>query len=135
MKGMLFHALMLALATGPVQAADDCANASDQTTMTMCAGDALKKSDRLLNDLYKQIEARLKDDADTKKRLVGAQKAWLGFRDAECAFSSSAVDQGTVYPMIYAMCLDGLTQLRVKDLQTYLACEEGDLSCPVPGAD
>lgn len=126
--------VMALLAAGSGQAAEDCDNASDQTTMNVCAGDALKKSDTQLNALYKKIEARLKDDADAAKLLVSAQKAWLSFRDAECTFSSSAVAQGSVYPMIYALCLDGLTQLRVKDFQTYLACEEGDLSCPVPAA-
>lgn len=134
MKRMILGTALAFLIAGAAKAADDCDNASDQTTMNVCAGDALKKSDKQLNDLYKQVEARLKDDADTTKLLVSAQKAWISFRDAECTFSSSAVAQGSVYPMIYAMCLDGLTQLRVKDLQTYLACEEGDMSCPVPAA-
>lgn len=31
-----------------------------------CAGAAFKKSDTKLNELYRQIEACLKDDADTK---------------------------------------------------------------------
>ncbi|MCV9961227.1 lysozyme inhibitor LprI family protein [Pararhizobium sp. BT-229] len=134
MKRMILCAVLALLATGTTQAADDCANASDQATMNICAGDSFKKSDKQLNELYKQIEARLKDDADTTKLLVSAQKAWISFRDAECTFSASGVAQGTAYPMIYAMCLDGLTQSRVKDLQTYLSCEEGDLSCPVPVA-
>lgn len=132
MTRMILLAALALLAAETARASDDCANASDQATMNACAGDALKKSDKQLNELYKQVGTRLKDDADTTKLLVSAQKAWIAFRDAECTFSSSAVAQGSTYSMIYAMCLDGLTQLRVKDLQTYLACEEGDLSCPVP---
>ena len=134
MKHVILSAALALFASGTAQAADDCANAQDQTTMDVCASDAFKKSDKQLNDVYKQIGTRLKDDADKTKLLVTAQRAWVAFRDAECAFSSSGVTGGSVYPMIHSMCLDGLTQTRAKDLQTYLACEEGDLSCPVPSA-
>jgi uncharacterized protein YecT (DUF1311 family) len=112
--------------------ADDCANAQDQATMNACADKSLKKSDTELNSVYKQIEQRLKDDAETTKLLVAAQRSWVAFRDAECTFSNSRSADGSVYPMIYAMCLDGLTQLRTKELKDYLNCEEGDMSCPVP---
>lgn len=125
------------LAVCPVSAAfaDDCANAQDQATMNECAGKALKKSDAELNAVYKEIEQRLKDDSDTTKLLVTAQRSWVAFRDAECTFSNSRSADGSVYPMIYAMCIDGLTQLRTKQLKVYLNCEEGDMSCPVPRAN
>lgn len=103
--------------------------------MNECAGKALKKSDAELNAVYKEIEQRLKDDADTTKLLVTAQRNWVAFRDAECTFSDSRSAEGSVYPMIYAMCIDGLTQLRTKQLKVYLNCEEGDMSCPVPRAN
>lgn len=134
MNRIVLSAALALSSTGMARAAEDCANASDQATMNICAGDSFKKSDKQLNDLYKQIETRLKDDADTTKLLVSAQRSWVAFRDAECAFSASTVTGGTAYPMIYAMCLDGLTQARVKDLGGYLNCEEGDMSCPVPAA-
>lgn len=88
-----------------------------------------------LNKLYKQIEHRLKDDADTTKQLVTAQRAWVAFRDAECNFSSSGASTGSVYPMIVSICLDGMTQKRIEDFRGYLECEKGDMSCPVPPAD
>ncbi|WP_428429581.1 lysozyme inhibitor LprI family protein [Pararhizobium sp.] len=135
MTRTLLLAALAMLATGTARAADDCANAQDQTTMDVCASDAFKKSDKQLNGLYKEIGTRLKDDTDKTKLLVAAQRAWVAFRDAECSFSASGVSGGSVYPMIYSLCLDGLTQTRVKDLQTYLACEEGDMSCPVPAAN
>ncbi|MBO1909524.1 DUF1311 domain-containing protein [Microvirga sp. 3-52] len=115
-------------------AADKCANAVDQATMNVCADAAFKQSDKMLNELYRQIEARLKDDADTKKLLVQAQQAWVTFRDAECSFRTSTSAGGTVTSMLASMCMDGLTQSRVKDFENYLKCKEGDLSCPVPSA-
>jgi len=96
---------------------------------------AFKRSDKRLNELYKQIEGRLKDDADTKKLLVAAQRAWVGFRDAECTFSTSGSADGSAYSVLIASCKDTLTQSRIKQFEAYLKCEEGDLSCPVPAAN
>lgn len=115
--------------------ADDCQDAQDQATMNECAAKSYKASDTELNKLYREIEHRLADDPDTRKLLVSAQRAWVAFRDAECAFSASGVAGGSAYPMIQTMCLDELTQKRVEDFRRYLSCEEGDLSCAVPAAD
>lgn len=115
-----------------VARADDCANAQDQATMNACAGKDFDKADKALNDAYKQINARLKDDAATKKLLVDAQKSWVAFRDSECTFQSSASAAGSIYPMLVAGCRTGLTNDRVKQLKAYLDCQEGDMSCPVP---
>lgn len=117
---MRFPALMVAGLAGltglvPTAWADACADASDQATMNKCAGKALKASDGELNTLYKQIEARLKDDQDKTRLLVAAQQAWIAFRDAECDFSATGVAGGSAYPMIILQCRDGLTQNRVKD--------------------
>lgn len=114
-------------------AQDKCYDdAQDQAALNKCADGALKKSDKQLNELYKQIEARLKDDADTKKLLVQAQRDWIKFRDAECGFQTAGAAGGSMMPMLVAQCTDGLTQSRVKDFERYLNCEEGDMSCPVP---
>ncbi|TKJ80160.1 urease-associated protein [Pseudomonas koreensis] len=134
MSPRLLLTLMPFLFTPLADAAIDCANASDQATMNQCAGQDFKAADKELNTVYQQISGRLKDNPDGKKLLVSAQRAWLGFRDAECKFSSSGVTGGSVYPWVYSSCLTGLTKLRVESLKQYLKCEEGDMSCPVPGA-
>lgn len=103
-----------------------------QAALNQCYGDAYKKSDAELNALYRQVETRLKDDAATVKLLVTAQKAWVAFRDAECDFSTSGAAQGSIHPMILAICLDELTRVRIKNFRGYLNCQEGDMSCPVP---
>ena len=82
--------------------------------------------------MYKQITARLKDNPEAKQMLVKAQRAWIGFRDAECNFSASGVEGGSVYPLIYSNCITAQTKARVEAFKTYLKCKEGDLSCPVP---
>jgi uncharacterized protein YecT (DUF1311 family) len=116
-------------------AQDKCYDdAKDQPALNACADAAFRKSDKKLNELYKQIEARLNDDADAKKLLIQAQRDWIKFRDAECSFQTAEAAGGSMMPMLTAQCMDGLTQSRVKNFEGYLNCEEGDISCPVPAA-
>ncbi|MBK5351697.1 DUF1311 domain-containing protein [Pseudomonas sp. TH41] len=111
----------------------DCDSAADQSTMNQCAAQQGKAADKELNAHYQQITARLKDSPNSKKLMVSAQRAWVAFRDAECKFSASAVEGGSVYPLIYSNCITELTKARVETFKNYLKCQEGDLSCPVPG--
>jgi len=134
MPPRLLLALTSFLFTPFAHAAVDCANASDQSTMNQCAGQEYKAADKELNAVYQQITTRLKGNAESKKLLVSAQRAWIGFRDAECTFSASGVAGGSVYPLIYSNCMTSVTKVRTEALKQYLKCEEGDLSCPVPGA-
>ncbi|AJO79726.1 MULTISPECIES: lysozyme inhibitor LprI family protein [Pseudomonas] len=128
--------LLLALAPfvliAPAQA-DDCANATTQTTMNQCAAKQHEAADKELNRLYQRITQRLKDNPQGQRLLVDAQRAWLAFRDTECKFAASGVAGGSVYPLIYSNCTTDLTKARVEAFKTYLKCPEGDLSCPVPG--
>ncbi|MGZ9737768.1 lysozyme inhibitor LprI family protein [Pseudomonas sp. GNP012] len=111
----------------------DCDNASDQATMNQCAAQQNAAADKELNALYQQITSRFKGNPDNKKLLVGAQRAWVAFRDAECKFSASGVEGGSVYPLIYSNCTTELTKARIQTFKNYLKCQEGDMSCPVPG--
>lgn len=124
--------VLMAIAPVAVALAQDCANATSQTAMNVCADQAYRKTDAELNAVYRQIIDRLRHDEEATKLLVSAQKSWLTFRDAECTFSTSASVQGSVYPMLVAQCRGGMTSKRIDELKTYLRCEEGDLSCPVP---
>lgn len=130
----LTPALILLAAVAPLAPAraDDCPNATSQTQMTVCADQACKKSDAELNSVYKQITTRLKSNQDDAKLLVVAQRRWLAFRDAECAFSSSGTVGGSIQPMLVTQCRDELTGKRAEQLKRYLHCQEGDMTCPVP---
>jgi uncharacterized protein YecT (DUF1311 family) len=111
--------------------AEDCPDQTQQG-LNQCADAAYRKADAALNGAYKEIARRLKDDAETTKLLVNAQKAWIAFRDAECTFANAENADGSIYPMVYAGCLERLTKARTNELRAYLKCGEGDLGCPVP---
>jgi len=130
-RGAAAALALLFLSLPPARAAD-CSDAPNQAAMNACADKAYEKTDDELNGLYKKIRQRLAADAETTKLFVAAQRAWVPFRDAECAFAASGVSGGSIYPTIYAECLERLTKARIADFNAYLACEEGDLSCPVP---
>ena len=114
--------------------ADACDNATGgQAGLDECYAKVAKKADAELNKLYKEIEARLTDDPDTRKLLVTAQRAWIGFRDAECALRGSG--DGSVAPMNYAICQASLTEDRIADFKDDLDCAEGDVTCVIPAAN
>ena len=113
--------------------AADCDNASDQATMNQCAAQQHAAADKELNALYQQITTRLKGQPDRKKLWVGTQRAWIAFRDAECTFLASGVEGGSMFALIYSNCTTDLTKARVETFKNYLKCQEGDMSCPVPG--
>jgi Lysozyme inhibitor LprI len=62
-------------------------------------------------------------------KLQKAERAWLAYRDAQCDFDTMGTSTGSIYPMIYAGCLNALTQTQMEHLNQQLHCKEGDLSC------
>ena len=136
MRMAILIAIVIATMPAFAFAQDNCYDkAQDQAALNKCADAAFKKSDEKLNELYRQIEIRLRDDADTKKLLVQAQRDWVRFRDAECDFRTAQAAGGSMMPMLVAQCMNHLTQSRIQDLEGYLNCEEGDMGCPVPSAN
>ncbi len=113
----------------------DC-NPEDESQMGMniCADADYKAEDAKLNRAYREIVKRLSDSPEDKKLLQAAQRDWIAFRDAECAFATNDSKDGSIYPMLLSQCLADLTAARTKQLGGYLDCEEGDMSCPVPAA-
>ena len=108
--------------------AKDCANATTQLDMNVCAAAAQKTADQQLNKTYNTLIARIADP-DAIAQLRNAEKAWLAYRDQECTFETSMTVGGSVHPMIVAQCLETKTRARTKELQQLLQCQEGDLSC------
>ncbi|MER2508778.1 MAG: lysozyme inhibitor LprI family protein [Amaricoccus sp.] len=129
-RPLIPRAVLLAFLGGmPLAAHADCGPEATQSELNTCAGTDYQAADAELNNLYKEMIARLGAD---KAPLVAAQRAWVTYRDAECDFVASSVAGGSIYPMIRGECLTDLTRARSEEFRGFLACEEGDLSCPVP---
>ena len=123
----------LILLTGTVSAESiSCEDADSQMAINACMDATYKKADTSLNRTYKNAITRLKSDSTQHKKLVDAQRAWLKFRDAECAFAVGSAGAGSASSMISSECMTSLTEQREKQLHEYLQCPEGDISCPIP---
>lgn len=127
---LLYVSIGLLLSSGFTNANEACDNASTQLALTECSAQAYQAADDELNKAYQRLVDRLEHHSASLEKLREAQRQWVGFRDAECAFESSAVEGGSAQPMIRNFCLENLTQTRTQTLLGHASCEEGDLSCP-----
>lgn len=115
--------------SGFVHTSETCEGASTQMKLNQCSANAYQAADDELNDTYQALMERLNSNEESTQKLRTAQRAWISFRDAECAFVSSAVEGGSAQPMVRNGCLTELTQARTVTLKAHGQCEEGDLSC------
>ena len=128
--GLAISALFLTADRDIAQAAAsgaDCSTSRTQSEMTACLGDDMKSADALLNKNYQTLMKQL--GAKDKTNLRDAQRAWIVYRDKECAFRTAPYQDGSVAPSLIAACVTELTSQRILDLRVQLNCEEGDLSC------
>ena len=95
-----------------------CAEAQTQADMNICWGNQYKSADTQLNKTYQQLAALL--DADEKAQLKTAETAWIKYRDANCEFVADQYKGGTIRPMIYAICLAGVTNNRTTELKNQI---------------
>jgi uncharacterized protein YecT (DUF1311 family) len=117
-------AVLLVLATGPA------AMAQTQGDMDAAESARAARLDKQLNAAYQQLMSRY--SAADQALLKQSERSWLKYRDDDCRYEAAGVTGGSAYPMVYAMCLQGLTAERLKRLQYQAGCQEGDLSCVEP---
>jgi uncharacterized protein YecT (DUF1311 family) len=122
-------ALLVGMLSVPLCAvAAKCGDLSNQGDMNQCALRDYQKADKQLNKVYNSYRNRLDDTQ--KRQFRDVQLAWVKFRNLACAYESSGVEGGSVYPFISNSCLIGMTHSRIKEITNLARCEEGDLSCP-----
>ncbi|MEH6642008.1 lysozyme inhibitor LprI family protein [Vreelandella glaciei] len=126
----LFIVIGLFTSSSFAYAGDRCNNATTQAELTECSALAYQTADEALNEAYQVLVDQLSNNTASLEKLRAAQRAWIGFRDTECAFESSAVEGGSAQPMVRNGCLEGLTEARAETLRKHAECEEGELSCP-----
>jgi uncharacterized protein YecT (DUF1311 family) len=117
--------LMLATACtvrpDPVRAAEraDCSGATTQAELNGCTAAQAKRADRQLNETYQRVLAKYRESGP-RRALVDAELQWIRFRDAECRFSASRYNGGSIAPMIYSECVTRLTNARTQALASYM---------------
>ena len=128
-------ALMMTLSAAGVRAEDappypvtDCGKFTTQMDLNECAVGNLKSADGALNETYQALMAK-QDEAVSKQRLKSAQRAWIAYRDRECAFEVGPQEGGgTIWPTENAGCLEEITATRIRELKQAIKCTP--LTCP-----
>lgn len=112
-----FFALALPFASLAAPGNTDCmASATTQSEMTACANTRYKQADKALNARYETLMQALADRPARQVALRKAQRAWLAYRDADCAFVASANAGGSMAPMVKLQCLADRTTQRSRVL-------------------
>lgn len=111
---------------GPIDAklAACSARRPDHSGASDCTMRANAAADRTLNALYQAALEAVRHpgpdhapyDPEMPKRLIAAGRAWVAFRDAECAYQSTVARGGTGEGYAYAACLYAETKARVQAL-------------------
>ena len=81
-----------------------------QSEMNQCAGEHFRVQDQKLGLAYSKLEKT--------PELIAAERAWIAYRDAECAYQIKDFKGGTIVPTLYAECLADLTAARLKQLSS-----------------
>ncbi|PIB93719.1 lysozyme inhibitor LprI family protein [Caulobacter sp. FWC2] len=130
--GLIIAALLMAAPVSAAAAGDEpryslgydrCLNSPDgQNTpgLVKCALAELKVQDARLNRAYTADMAGLAQNPDAKAALLKAQRAWIAFRDADCA-TVRALSGGTISPFYAASCELKHTARRAQALEALLA--------------
>ena len=105
----------------------DCKDPQDQTSLNICADRSFQAADKALNATYRALIAKM--SPTDRAQLQTAQRAWLTYRDAQCAFETAGSVGGSAHPMVVSGCRQALTQAQTERLEFQLRCPEGDLAC------
>ena len=93
--------------------------------MVKCEKAELARQDRRLNAAYKSVMANPSrlggvnanpDKDGLRKKLRGAQRAWIGFRDADCAWAADLHARGPEAELAHATCMVRVTRARANFL-------------------
>ena len=133
LRPLFLSACLILLGTAPAAWGQECDRSDDsQSMMNICANADFQTADAKLNAAYKDLVGR--NDEKANKLLQTAQRAWIAFRDAECAYSTAGSEGGSIHPMEVSECLTKLTNERIKQLTSGANCKLSDPSCAGPDA-
>ena len=95
----------------------DCNRANTQLDLDQCAQANFESADRRLNEVYHAAMDAAGDEG-TRKQLRDSERAWISFRDQECARQVGPREGGgSIWPMNLANCLEEKTAGRIRELR------------------
>jgi len=122
----------LLVAAAAVDPAPRCDDPTTQLDMNLCAAEDYKRADAALNAQWSVTATVMKAQDEVAgasgdgrpgyfQALLGAQRAWLAFRDAQCRIEGYAMRGGSAEPMAVSACLADVTRARTAQLKAMTA--------------
>jgi uncharacterized protein YecT (DUF1311 family) len=78
----------------------NCADLDKQADMSACSLTQSQAADAELNRIYQDLVKKKTGDAKALAMLREAERAWVAYRDKECAFEAAGVEGGSMQPFI-----------------------------------
>jgi uncharacterized protein YecT (DUF1311 family) len=112
----MLEALVLLAALADTKTFDACMDKAGGVTASMldCIGAETDRQDARLNAAYKKLMGTLAPGRQAS--LKSAQRLWIGYRDANCAFRADP-DGGTLAGVTAADCVLTMTRDRAQELE------------------
>lgn len=111
--------LVFSAITAPAIAQDwDCSKSDElpQQGMNFCASQDFHAADAALNSAWSLIRKNAIKRSDGVDPLLIGQRAWLDYRDNQCAAESLSFEGGSLQPFINATCRARVTRARTEEL-------------------
>ncbi|HRJ69582.1 MAG TPA: lysozyme inhibitor LprI family protein [Beijerinckiaceae bacterium] len=107
------------LSVMPALAQEECRNAATERDMGACLARKTQGQGREMAAAIKTLRERYTEPSEKAfgPAMDKAQRAWIAWRDAECAFRNFESRQGTGYGNILATCVSDLNAERLKTLK------------------
>jgi uncharacterized protein YecT (DUF1311 family) len=90
-----------------------CGVKTSTVEVVECVQKKTNVTDQRLNAAYKALQAQI--DANQRQPLLAAQRLWVQYRDANCAFYGT--QDGSIRQVQAAECLRSMTEDRARELE------------------
>ena len=124
MIALLISAALMQPVTDDAQETACYKRDESQMGMNICAGEAYERADKALNAEWAKVMDHYGGDAEAKALLLDGQRAWIKYRDAQCAMAAFDFRGGSIWPLINSGCLAELTRRRTAELVALLQGEQ-----------
>ena len=112
---LLAVSALAVIATLPARAEmfGPCGKKTSTLAVVECVQEKTNVADQRLNAAYKALQAQI--DANQRQPLLTAQRLWVQYRDANCAFYGT--HDGSIRQVQAAECLRSMTEDRARELE------------------
>ena len=90
-----------------------CGKETSTPAVVECVQAKINAADQQLNAAYKALQAQI--DNAQRQPLLAAQRLWVQYRDANCAFYGT--HDGSIRQVHAAECLRSMTEDRARELE------------------